>query len=180
MFAGTANASLAGLDVNGNSTIVNGTPPWADLNWVNYDRQKDDLWVVGTGGTRNIWRSDVMGNNMLLHTVPTGLPASIDANDDGDTSLVVCPTVVPTPLAPITIEHGLSGTPGYIGVIVMLRPFFLLLAAGPLDAAGNISSKIPAIGIPPGNPGRFQFQAATINPANSMFRLSNVVNWPAN
>jgi hypothetical protein len=147
---------------------------------VTYDQLRDDLWVTGAANARTIHSSDVMGNNVVLHQIPSGVGASMDVNDSPEGLLVVCPSSVPAPLAPITIEHGLSGKPGHIGVIAMVRPFFLVLAVGLFDAGGKLTSKIPAIGIPPGAPRRFQFLGAAINPSSRVPIISNQVDWPAN
>ena len=181
-FNATANASLVTMDPGtGIATAVAGSPNWPDLNWVDYDEVRNDLWVNSTFAAASIYSSTTAGANATLHTI-TGTPAAVEVNDVDTTTAVVlaCPMNVPVPTGPTPLELSVHGNPGEIGVIAIVRPVLTVIGLGPVGRDGRFSLRIPGLVYPSGSPNSIGFLGGTVDTSTLAVKISAPLGWPRN
>jgi hypothetical protein len=179
----SASNTLVQTDVvTGLSTLIPGTPPLTvSGNWIDYDVLNNDFWLCTAFLTpTQVYLVQQNGNNVLAGPCGAGVAAAIDVNDEAAGTLKAAPLVVPSPVAPMTLDLGLWGRPGNLGVIAIVQPIVVILGVGVIDAAGSFSVSLPGIVLAPGRPGNIRFQAADIHVPSTSAALTQPLSWPNN
>src|SRR5690606_8090744 len=102
-FAASRNASIVQMNpMSGAVTVIPGTPPWFDVNAIEFDSVQGDLWLASTFAARAIALATPSGSNTMLHQLTSGIATAIDVNDVDPNKAVlrIFPRNVPVPTAP--------------------------------------------------------------------------------
>jgi hypothetical protein len=86
------------------------------------------------------------------------------------------------PVTAFTLEAGVWGRPGDLGVLAITKPIPIILATGAIDQGGLFSVKlpIPAGTLQPGLPSSIELLGASVNLQSLDVLLTQPVSWPKN
>jgi hypothetical protein len=157
-------------------------PYYRSTSHIARDGNQGDLWLFhGGAGTDFVFR--LATNAVLTQVAPLGyigMPSAMGFNGIPAGTLNVAPMNVQA--AGFTLEFGVWGNPGELGVLALTKPFLHVLATGTVDSAGVLAVKmqIPQGLLSPGNPGQLEFTGASIDLSTSRVLLTKPKPWPKN
>jgi hypothetical protein len=151
-------------------------------NWIDYDRNFNDLLLSSQAGTDRFFQVDrTSGTAVTLSTMGSGsvgTPASNDVDDTAPLVMRVAPMILNGGLGPFDLELGTTAPPGTLALIGLAAPFVNVLGFGIVGANGRISMSIPNITLTgPLAPGSLTFISAYFD-FNFNLVIGQPLPWP--
>lgn len=155
----------------------------AGCNWIDYDRNFNDLLLSSQAGTDRFFQVNrTTGADTTLSTMGSGsvgTPASNDVDDTVVASTRVAPMILNGGLGPFDLELSTTAPPGTLALIGIVAPFVNVLAAGVVGPNGRVSFSIPNITLTgPLGAGSLTFISAYFDLAFNLV-IGSPVPWPA-
>jgi hypothetical protein len=156
----------------------------AGCNWIDYDRNFNDLLITTQAGSDRFVQVDrTTGLDTLLSSIgggSAGVPASNDVDDTALASIRVAPMILNGSVGPFDLELSTTAPPGTLALIGILSPFVQVLGVGFVGANGRVSVSFPNLTLPGGPlpPSSLQFIAAYFDLSSNLI-VGTPVNWPA-
>jgi len=182
-FAASRNASIVQMNpMSGAVTVIPGTPPWFDVNAIEFDSVQGDLWLASTFAARAIALATPSGSNTMLHQLTSGIATAIDVNDVDPNKAVlrIFPRNVPVPTAPFRFEAAVLGNPGDLAAIAVVVPAQAVLAVGTVGPDGRFGFTAQDLVFPAGSPGSLILVGGTVDTTRMIAKFSDPVTWPLN
>ncbi|HZN39023.1 MAG TPA: hypothetical protein VFD82_09475 [Planctomycetota bacterium] len=137
----------------------------AGCNWIDYDRNFNDLLVSSQAGSDRFFQVDrTTGADTTLSTMGSGsvgTPASNDVDDTAAASTRIAPMILNGSLGPFDLELSTTAPAGTLALVGTVAPAVNVVGIGIVGANGRLSVSIPNITLTgPLAPGSLTFIAA--------------------
>ena len=155
----------------------------AGCNWIDYDRNANDLLVATQAGTDRFVQVDrSTGLDTLLSNIQggnAGVPAGNDVDDTAFAVTRVAPMILNGSTGPFDLELGTTAPVGSLALVGVAAPFVSVLGVGVVGLNGRISVNLPNLTLTgPIAPGSLQFIAVYFDASFNLV-IGAPVSWPA-
>ena len=134
----------------------------AGCNWLDYDRNGNDLLVSTQAGADRFVQVDrTTGLDTLLSNIQAGsagVPAGNDVDDTAAGSTRVAPMILNGSVGPFDLELSVTAPVGTLALVGVVAPFTNVLGLAIVGPNGRLSLSLPNLTLPgPVVPGTLQF-----------------------
>jgi len=180
---GTAGGQMFRMALPAGGVAVAVPNNLAGCNWIDYDRQNNDLLVSTASGNARFMQvnrsSGAATQLCLIQGGIAGVPAYNDANDAPLGRTRAAPMVLNGSTGPFDLELGTTAPPGSLALIGVVAPFVSVIGVAVVGADGHLHVDFPnTILAGPLPPNSLAFAAAYFDAASNLI-VGPSLPWPA-